>query len=77
MGVSTPQFNDSSANKESRNSLRVCGLLSRADSRPTIVNEMAGIGLVLGLLPKAITFKGDAVLDLVEPGLYRKHQRRS
>jgi hypothetical protein len=49
---------------------------SRADWRPTIVNEIAGISLVLRILPKAITFKGDAVLDLVEPGLYHKHQYR-
>jgi hypothetical protein len=53
------------------------GNVSRADSRPTFVNEIAGVGLVLRLLPKTITFKGDAVLDLVEPGLYRKHRGRS
>jgi hypothetical protein len=53
------------------------GNVSRADSRPTIVNETAGVGLVLCLLPKTIAFNGDAVLDLVEPGLYRKHRRRS
>jgi hypothetical protein len=65
------------AQRESRKSLRLNGFCSRADSRPTFVNEMAGVGLVLRLLPKTITFKGDAVLDLVEPGLYRKHRRRS
>jgi len=51
--------------------------VSRADSRPTIVNEIAGLRLVLDLLPKTIIFKGDAVLDLVEHGLYRKHRRKS
>jgi len=57
--------------------LRVSGSNSRADSLPTIVNETSGVGLVLRLLPKTIAFNGDAVLDLVEPGLYRKHRRRS
>jgi hypothetical protein len=52
------------------------GNVSRADSPFTFVNEMAGVGLVLRLLPKTIAFDGDAVLGLVEPGLYHKHRRR-
>ena len=39
---------------------------------------MAGLRLVLRrVLPKSVAFKGDAVLDLVEPGLYRTHRKRS
>lgn len=50
---------------------------NRADSPRTIVNETAGMRLILGLLPKTIAFKGDKVLDLVKPGLYRKHRQKA
>ena len=45
---------------------------SRDDSRCTIVNEIAGLRLVRSLFPETVEFKGDAVLQLVEPGLYSK-----
>jgi hypothetical protein len=48
---------------------------NRGDSRCTIVNEVAGVALVLGLLPHQIEFHGAAVLDLVEPGLFAKKRR--
>ena len=46
---------------------------SRDDSRLPIVNETAGLSLVLAVLPEAYRFSGDAVLTLVESGLYKKH----
>lgn len=72
--VSTDQYESPTISNREGESL---GNVNRADWRPTFVNEMAGVGLVLRLLPKTITFNGDAVLDLFEPGLYRKHRRRS
>ena len=45
---------------------------SRDDSRCTLVNETAGVVLVLGLFPQIIHFDGDAVTQLIEPGLYAK-----
>jgi hypothetical protein len=39
------------------------------------VNEIIGLPLALGLLPKIYDFAGDAVLRLVEPGLYHKRRR--
>ena len=50
---------------------------SRGDSRCTIVNESAGLRLVLAVLPQIHEFHGDAVLDLVEPGLYKKHRKKA
>jgi len=32
--------------------------------------------LVLDFFPRSVMFSGDAVLDLVEPGLYKKHHKR-
>ena len=49
--------------------------ISRDDSRCTFVNETAGVGLVLDLFPQAIHFDGDAVMQLVEPGLYAKRRK--
>jgi hypothetical protein len=51
--------------------------ISRADCRLTIVNETAGVSLLLQLMPKTVAFKGDAVLALVQPGIYRKHRRKT
>jgi hypothetical protein len=36
------------------------------------VNETSGLWLVEGLFPETLEFHGDAVLELVQPGLYRK-----
>lgn len=49
--------------------------VSRDDSRCTFVNETAGVGLVLGLFPQVIHFDGDAVTQLIEPGLYAKRKK--
>jgi hypothetical protein len=40
------------------------------------VNETPGLQLVLGLLPQAVVFEGDKILQLVEPGLYSKRRQR-
>jgi hypothetical protein len=45
---------------------------SRGDSLCTIVNETSGLWLVHGLFPQVLYFQGDAVLQLVERGLYSK-----
>lgn len=47
-------------------------LHTRGDPRCTFWNETLGLRLVLDLLPKRVDFKGDAILDLVTPGLYSK-----
>jgi len=39
------------------------------------VNEVIGLPLALTIFPQVHEFTGDAVLDLVEPGLYRKGRR--
>jgi hypothetical protein len=36
------------------------------------VNEIIGLPLALTVFPQVYEFQGDAVLELVEPGLYRK-----
>jgi hypothetical protein len=36
------------------------------------VNEIIGLPLALTFFPQVLDFLGDAVLMLVEPGLYRK-----
>ena len=48
--------------------------LSRGDSLCTFVNETVGSRLLLAVFPQTFAFKGDAVLSLVKPGLYRKHK---
>jgi hypothetical protein len=48
------------------------GEFGRGDSIQPFVNETPGAHLALSLFPKSIEFDGTAVLDLVEPGLYRK-----
>jgi hypothetical protein len=39
------------------------------------VDEIIGLPLALGVFPEVFDFSGDAVLKLVEPGLYRKGLR--
>lgn len=48
---------------------------SRGDSRSPIVNQIIGLPLALTVFPQVIEFTGEAVLELVEPGLYRKSRR--
>jgi hypothetical protein len=36
------------------------------------VDEIIGLPLVMGLFPQVLSFEGDAVLELVERGVYRK-----
>jgi hypothetical protein len=50
----------------------VSGSSCRGDWRLPFVNETSGLWLVAGLFPETVEFTGDAVLKLVEPGLYRK-----
>ncbi len=45
---------------------------SRGKPLCTFVNEIIGLPLVMGLLPQVLEFQGDAVLELVERGVYRK-----
>jgi hypothetical protein len=39
------------------------------------VNEIVGLPLAMSVFPKVYDFAGDAVLSLVEPGLYKKGWR--
>jgi hypothetical protein len=39
------------------------------------VSEIIGLPLALGVFPEVLDFSGDAVLQLVEPGLYHKGLR--
>ena len=39
------------------------------------MNEIIGLPLALTVFPKVYDFSGDAVLQLVEPGLYKKGWR--
>jgi len=48
------------------------GNVHRGDSRLPFVNEFSGPGLILAFFPQLHHFTGDTVLQLVEPGLYRK-----
>jgi len=51
------------------------GCTTRADdSLCTFVNETTGLWLVRGLFPQVLPFEGDAVLRLVQKGLYRKRR---
>jgi hypothetical protein len=36
------------------------------------VNEISGLSLVLGIFPQTITFAGESIEPLIEPGLYSK-----
>jgi hypothetical protein len=47
---------------------------SRGDSLCTFVHETPGWRLARALFPQVIEFTGDAVLKLVEPGLYTKRR---
>lgn len=40
-----------------------------------MVIETVGLPLALSLFPKTLVFSGDSVLQLVEPGRYRKGWR--
>jgi hypothetical protein len=54
------------------------GLLSknsRGEPTCTFVNEIVGLPLALSIFPQVYEFSGDAVLELVEPGLYKKGWR--
>jgi hypothetical protein len=48
--------------------------VSRGDSLSTFVNETTGLWLVRGLFPQVLPFEGDAVLQLVQKGLYSKRR---
>jgi hypothetical protein len=37
-----------------------------------LVDEIIGLPLALTVFPQSYEFSGDAVLELVEPGLYKK-----
>ena len=49
--------------------------ISRGEPRCTFVTEIIGLPLALSVFPEVYDFPGDAVLGLVEPGLYKKHWR--
>ena len=46
--------------------------VNRGEPRCTFVNEIVGLPLAMSVFPKVYDFAGDAVLSLVEPGLYKK-----
>ena len=48
--------------------------VSRGDSRYTLVNEIAGLRLLLAQFPEVIEFPADRVLRHVKPGLYSKRK---
>jgi hypothetical protein len=48
---------------------------SRGERPCTFVSEIIGLPLALSVFPKVYDFSGDAVLSLVEPGLYKKGRR--
>jgi hypothetical protein len=50
-------------------------LSSRGEPRCTFVNEIIGLPLALSVFPRVYEFPGEAVLELVEPGLYKKGWR--
>jgi hypothetical protein len=50
-------------------------LQCRGEPRCTFVNEIIGLPLALSIFPEVHEFPGDAVLELVERGLYRKGSR--
>ena len=64
-----------SKNKASRNLLSRLALRCRGETLCTFVDEIIGLPLALGVFPEVLDFPGDAVLKLVEPGLYRKGLR--
>lgn len=47
----------------------------RGEPRCTFVNETLELSLALSVFPEVYDFPGEAVLELVEPGLYRKGRR--
>ena len=48
---------------------------SRGDLLSPFVNEIIGLPTTLIVFPQVYEFSGDAVLELVEPGVYRKGWR--
>ena len=51
------------------------GNVNRGEPRCPFVNEIIGLPLALSVFPQVYDFPGDAVLQLVEPGLYKKGWR--
>src|ERR1700720_1901189 len=49
--------------------------VKRGEPRCTFVDEIMGSPLLVNVFPKLYEFQGDAVLELVEPGLYQKAWR--
>jgi hypothetical protein len=49
----------------------------RGEPLCTFVNEIIGLPLALSIFPQVYDFAGEAVLELVEPGLYKKGWRVS
>lgn len=47
---------------------------NRGGPPPTLVHEAKGLHLIKLLFPQVIEFDGDAVLSLMEAGLYRKQR---
>lgn len=61
------------ANRDSRNRWRDFVLRrSRGEPLCTFVTEIIGLPLALTVFPQVYDFPGDAVLQLVQPGLYKK-----
>jgi hypothetical protein len=48
---------------------------SRGERRCTFVDEIIGLPLALGVFPEVFDFSGDAILELVERGLYHRGLR--
>ena len=48
---------------------------NRGEPRCPFVIEIIGLPLALSVFPQVYDFSGDAVLQLVEPGLYKKGWR--
>ena len=51
------------------------GNVNRGEPRCPFVIEIVGLPLALSVFPQVYDFPGDAVLELVEPGLYKKGWR--
>ena len=58
--------------EKARCHLLTASLVSRGKPLCTFVDEIIGLPLVMGLFPQVLAFEGDAVLELVERGVYRK-----
>ena len=51
------------------------GNVNRGEPLCTLVSEIIGLPLALTVFPQVFDFPGNAVLELVEPGLYKKGWR--